>query len=72
MRSLVFSPGPSPGALTPGEVIIILVVVLVAGALALAGLPMFGALEFIAGALYISVRSLKAMRMTAELPSEAV
>ncbi|WLQ45615.1 hypothetical protein P8A22_37955 (plasmid) [Streptomyces laculatispora] len=65
MRSSLFPPSPSstsPGALTPGEVVIILVVILVAGALALAGLPMLGALEFIAGALYVAVSSLKTLR----------
>ncbi|MFE7329250.1 hypothetical protein ACFU8W_30545 [Streptomyces sp. NPDC057565] len=67
-----FSPSASPGALTPGEVVIILVVILVAGALALAGLPMFGAVEFIAGALYVAVSSLRAMRTTTAPSLEAV
>ncbi|WP_326763272.1 hypothetical protein OG978_47135 (plasmid) [Streptomyces sp. NBC_01591] len=75
MRSSLFppsSPSAYPGALTPGEVVIILVVILVAGALALAGLPMFGALEFIAGALYVAVSSLRAMRTTTAPSPEAV
>ncbi|MFF1918737.1 hypothetical protein ACFVYE_46055 [Streptomyces sp. NPDC058239] len=75
MRSSLFPQSPSnasPGALTPGEVITILVVILVAGALALAGLPMFGALEFIAGALYVAVSSLKAIRTTTAPSPEAV
>ncbi|MFG2615916.1 MULTISPECIES: hypothetical protein [Streptomyces] len=49
---------------------IIVVVIVVAGTLALTGLPMFGALEFITGALYVAVRSLKAMRTAAALPPE--
>ncbi|MFD4863265.1 hypothetical protein [Streptomyces atratus] len=75
MRSSLFppsSPSASPGALTPGEVVIILVVILVAGVLALAGLPMFGALEFIAGAVCVAVSSLRAMRTTTRPSPEAV
>ncbi|MFF8919229.1 hypothetical protein ACF08M_39575 [Streptomyces sp. NPDC015032] len=75
MRSSLFpssSPTISPGALTRGEVVVILVVILVAGALALAGLPMFGALEFIAGALYVAVSSLRTMRTTTAPSPEAV
>lgn len=71
MRSLLFpSPPYPPGALTPGEAALIVVVIVVAGALALTGLPMFGALEFITGALYVAVRSLRTMRTAAALPPE--
>ncbi|MCX4902600.1 hypothetical protein OG571_45805 (plasmid) [Streptomyces sp. NBC_01369] len=48
------------------------VVVVVAGALAAFGMPVFGALEFIAGALCVAVRSVKAMRATDVPPLEAV
>ncbi|MGW0960824.1 hypothetical protein ACWD4K_17725 [Streptomyces gelaticus] len=70
MRS--FSPppapgGPSQGALTTTELVVVVVVVVVAGALSALGMPVFGALEFIAGALYIAGRSIKAMR-AAEVP----
>ncbi|WPW26122.1 hypothetical protein P6B95_41975 [Streptomyces atratus] len=75
MRSSLFPlslPSASPGALTPGEVVIILVVILVAGVLALAGLPLFGAVEFIGGALWVAVSSLRVMRRTAGPSPEAV
>ncbi|MGW1818677.1 hypothetical protein ACWCQM_34585 [Streptomyces sp. NPDC002125] len=75
MRSPLFPPWPSsasPGALTSGEVVVVVVVVVVAGVFALAGLPVFGALEFIAGALCVALSSLRAMRTAAVSPPGAV
>ncbi|MFB7918878.1 hypothetical protein [Streptomyces sp. NPDC056061] len=49
-----------------------IVVVVVAGALAALGMPVFGALEFIAGALCVAVRSVRAMRAADVPPPGAV
>ncbi|WP_331750601.1 MULTISPECIES: hypothetical protein [unclassified Streptomyces] len=51
---------------------VVVVVVVVAGVLAAFGMPVFGALEFIAGALCVAVRSVRAMRATDVPPLEAV
>ncbi|MFE3074242.1 hypothetical protein [Streptomyces sp. NPDC059247] len=64
--------GPSQGALTTTELIIVVVVVLVAAGLTAFGMPVFGAVEFIVGALCIACRSVKAMRAAEAPPSEAV
>ncbi|MEU8525811.1 hypothetical protein AB0C77_09460 [Streptomyces sp. NPDC048629] len=58
-------------ALTPGELLIVVVVVIAAAALAAYGLPTIGALEFIAGALYVACRSVIALRSASQRPSEA-
>ncbi|MFJ8856428.1 hypothetical protein [Streptomyces sp. NPDC102437] len=78
MRSLSPQPAqsapgsPSQGALTTKELVLVIVVVVVAGALAALGMPVFGALEFITGALYVAVRSVRAMRAAGAPPLEAV
>ncbi|MFH8476588.1 hypothetical protein [Streptomyces sp. NPDC018000] len=75
MRSFSSPPapgGPSQGALTTTELIVVIVVIVVAAGLAAFGIPVFGALEFIAGALYVACRSVKAMRAAEVPPLEAV
>ncbi|MFI1884829.1 hypothetical protein [Streptomyces jumonjinensis] len=57
--------GPKPPAGRPphaGEVVIIMVVLVTAGALTAAGLPMFGITEFLAAVLFISCRALTWLR----------
>ncbi|MFE6872277.1 hypothetical protein ACFVFS_37750 [Kitasatospora sp. NPDC057692] len=52
-----------PGrSLTGAEAVIIIVILLLAGALALAGLPTFGALEFIGAAVFLACRTIKGLR----------
>ncbi|MFE7621585.1 hypothetical protein [Streptomyces sp. NPDC057496] len=63
---------PSQGALTTKELAVVVVVVVVAGALAALGMPVFGALEFVAGALCVAVRSVRTMRAANVPPLEAV
>ncbi|MFI5775303.1 hypothetical protein ACIA74_44345 [Streptomyces sp. NPDC051658] len=75
MRSFSSPPapgGPSQGALTTTELVVVVVVVVVAAGLAALRMPVFGALEFIAGALYVACRSVKAMRAVEVPPFEAV
>lgn len=63
---------PAPdGALTPGELLVVVVVVITAAVLAVYGLPTIGALEFIAGVLYVACRSVIALRTAVRRPSEA-
>ncbi|MFF9352709.1 hypothetical protein [Streptomyces sp. NPDC014734] len=65
MRSFSSPPtprGPSQGALTTTEMIVVVVVILVAAGLAALGMPVIGALEFIAGAFCVACRSVKAIR----------
>ncbi|WDN56112.1 hypothetical protein [Streptomyces clavuligerus] len=50
---------PRPGA---GEVVIVVVVLAFAGALTVAGLPMFGSIEFLAAVLFIACRALVWLR----------
>ncbi|MEV8457680.1 hypothetical protein AB0467_34420 [Streptomyces sp. NPDC052095] len=74
MRSFTFPPaprGPSQGALTTTEMIVVVVVILVAAGLAALGMPVIGALEFIAGALCVACRSVKAMRAADAPPAGA-
>ncbi|MFD4574224.1 hypothetical protein ACFWNK_19680 [Streptomyces sp. NPDC058417] len=76
MRSFTSSPAPredsSQGALTTSEMIVVVVVVVVAAVLAAFGMPVFGALEFIVGALCVACRSVRAMRTPQVPPFEAV
>jgi hypothetical protein len=69
---LVRRHGPLLGALTTIEMIVVIVVVVVAAGLAISGMPLFGALEFITGSLYVAGRSVRAMRAAGVLASEAV
>jgi hypothetical protein len=66
MRSLPPPPplggAPAQGALTTPELAVVILVVVVAAGLAALGMPVFGALEFVAGALCVAVRSVRAMR----------
>jgi hypothetical protein len=62
----------SNGALTTGEVIVVLVVVLVAASLALLGMPVVGVGEFIAGVLVVAVRAVKGMRVGQPTPAEGI
>ncbi|MER6774931.1 hypothetical protein ABT389_34955 [Streptomyces bacillaris] len=64
--------GSSQGALTTTELVIVVVVVLVAALLAALGMPVLGALEFIAGALYVACRSVITLRAAQGPPLEAV
>lgn len=76
MRSLSSPSTPgsssSQGALTTTELVVVVVVVLVAALLAALGMPVLGALEFIAGALYVACRSVIALRAAQRPPLEAV
>lgn len=75
MRSLLFPPAPggdpSQGALSTPEMVIVLVIIIVAAGLAVLGMPIWGAFEFITGALCVACRSIRAMR-TSGPPLEAV
>ncbi|MFD3485004.1 hypothetical protein [Streptomyces sp. NPDC058665] len=62
---------PSQGALTTTELIVVVVVIVVATVLAALGMPLFGAIEFIGGALYVAVRSVRAMRTAPPLTGTA-
>ncbi|CAN3977411.1 hypothetical protein [Kitasatospora purpeofusca] len=48
-----------------------LVIVLVATALALAGLPMFGPLEFVGATTYLACRTVKGLRTPAPTTADA-
>ncbi|MFB6819667.1 hypothetical protein ACFCV8_34585 [Streptomyces sp. NPDC056347] len=75
MRSFSSPPapgGPSQGALTTTEMIVVVVVIVVAAGLAALGMPVFGALELIAGALCVACRSVRAMRAADAPPAGAV
>ncbi|MEV8346447.1 hypothetical protein [Streptomyces niveus] len=61
---------PSQGALTTKELVVVVVVIVVAAVLTALGMPLFGALEFVAGTLYVAGRSVRAMR-TATPPQAA-
>ncbi|MFI9332601.1 hypothetical protein ACIGZJ_34350 [Kitasatospora sp. NPDC052868] len=52
-----------PGrSLTAAEAAIIIVIVLLAGALAAAGLPVFGVMELVGAAAYLACRTIKGLR----------
>jgi hypothetical protein len=59
---------PSSGALTTAEMVIVVVIIFVAAGLAALGMPMIGALEFIAGALCVACRSVRALRKSSSPP----
>ncbi|MCL7382589.1 hypothetical protein [Streptomyces sp. 35G-GA-8] len=62
---------PSQGALTTKELIVVVVAIVVAATLAALGMPLFGAIEFISGALYVAGRSVRAMRTAPPLTGTA-
>lgn len=62
---------PSQGPLTTKELIVVVVVIVVAGVLAAFGLPLFGAIEFIVGALYVATCAVRAMRTAPPLTGTA-
>ncbi|MFJ6140511.1 hypothetical protein [Kitasatospora sp. NPDC092286] len=52
-----------PGRFPSGtETVLVVVIVLVAAALVLGGLPMYGALEFIGAVTYLACRTVKGLR----------
>ncbi|MFC8450158.1 hypothetical protein [Kitasatospora sp. NPDC057223] len=58
------NPGPQAGprALSGPEATVVVIIMTLAVALALADLPMFGALEFLGGAVYLACRTVKGLR----------
>ncbi|WP_435652353.1 hypothetical protein [Kitasatospora purpeofusca] len=61
-----------PGRLLTGtETALVVVIVLVATALALAGLPMFGPLEFVGATTYLACRTVKGLRTPAPTTADA-
>ncbi len=63
-------PGRAPSDPTGGEIIVIVVMTL-AGVLAVAGLPMFGALEFL-GAVYLACLTVNGLRAPRTLTDEGI
>ena len=74
MRSIHLHPFPGhrPPAPTGGEIIVIVVVMTLAGVLAVAGLPMFGALEFLGGAVYLACLTVNGLRAPRTLTDEGI
>ncbi len=65
-------PGRAPSDPTGGEIIIVIVVMTLAGVLAVAGLPMFGALEFLGGAVYLACLTVNGLRAPRSLTDEGI
>ncbi len=78
MRSITSPPVPGPGpggpgpVLTGGEILIVVVVMTLATVLLLAGLPMFGTLEFLGGAVFVACRTVKGLRDPRPAPCQGI
>ncbi|GGV26654.1 hypothetical protein GCM10010495_48170 [Kitasatospora herbaricolor] len=74
MRSVTAMPacGPERGGrtLTNGEIVIVVVIMILAASLAVAGLPMFGILEFVGAVAFLACRTLE--RLRAPRPAEGL
>ncbi|GAA2154185.1 hypothetical protein GCM10009760_52840 [Kitasatospora kazusensis] len=70
MRSIIpFGPGQPRRALVPGEMVIVVVIMILATALVIAGQTMAATLEFLGGAVFLACRTVKGLR---DLPTAGI